>query len=170
MTKKKYVTPSRKKYDDNNPTSSFRLPKQLKEQLEKHLATSGQTPRQFIESILKGEQALINQRVNARVEQLFGAFKKRVDLIDDLVYQMLFTLRENNLSALCPRCKDKGDYRLFEVLSYQPGPNGRPEEFPTWKCPHCGWFYDIQGHIKPAYLQWDDPVSALREGRRKPNE
>ena len=165
MAKKK--SPSREKYDEENPAISFRVPKQLKEQLEKYLAASGQSFADFAKSVLDGEQTLINERLNARVEQRFGAFKNRVEAIDNLMFQLLCTFYDKKLPVLCPRCEDKWGYRLLSAVGLHTGTDGKTEDYPTWKCPHCGWFYDIYGSMNPASIKWDEPVDALTEAQKK---
>lgn len=168
MTKKS-IPPSRQHYVDENPTISCRVPLALKEQLEKYLAASGQSFADFVKSTLEAEKSLVNERVNVRVEQRFGTFKDRVTLIDSLMWQFLITLDENNLPVLCPRCEGKGDYRLFRAWSHRPGPDGKPDELPTWKCRKCGWFYDIEGQMDPSYLKWEDPSVSVAELKDKPS-
>jgi len=167
MSKKKLVTPSRKKYDEENPILSIRVPKALKERFERHLAPSKQAPAIFIESTLDKEETVINERLNACIEQRFAAFKHRIDTIEAMVTQLICTLIDNNLPILCPQCERKGGYKLFLAWGFRRVANGKPEEYHTWKCPHCGWFYDLYGGMDPTSIKWYDPADALAEAQKK---
>ena len=167
MSKKKEVPPSRKKYDEENPPLTIRVPKALKERFERHLAPSKQAPATFLKSILDKEQAVIDKRVNACVEQKFGAFSKRIKEIDNLMFQLLLTFSEKNLPALCPLCEDRDGYRLLLAWGVYTNCDGKTDDGPTWKCPHCEWFYDISGTMDPASVKWDDPEAPLAELRKK---
>ena len=168
MAKKK--SPSRKKYDEENPILGIRVPKALKERFERHLAPSKQAPATFLKSILDKEQAVIDERVNSCVKQRFGAFSKRIEEIDNLMFRLLLTFDEKNIPSLCPKCENKGDYRLLLAWGVRIRHDGKSEEYPTWKCPHCGWIYDIYGTIDPASVKWDDTEAALAELRKKLSE
>jgi len=53
MTQKQ-ITPSQKRYRANNPTASFRLPKVLKEKLEKLAERGDMTMGQYVRDFLEG--------------------------------------------------------------------------------------------------------------------
>ncbi|HIH96807.1 MAG TPA: ribbon-helix-helix protein, CopG family [Thermoplasmata archaeon] len=53
MVQKEYY-PSQKRYYANNPTVSFRLPKELKEKLEKLAERGGMTKGQYVRDFLEG--------------------------------------------------------------------------------------------------------------------
>lgn len=152
--------PSRRKYEQENPTISFRLTKEDKGRLMRHLAASGQSPAGFIKSILDQEEALVEERINACVKKQFGRLGDRLHWHNELLWQLLSTCRKEGLPAICPLCEYKGNHRLLLAWGDEIGTDGKRQEAPTWKCPNCGWFVDIFRRMDPESVRWDDPEEA----------
>ena len=161
--KGKQKPPSRQKYEQENPTISFRLPKALKERLIRYLSAAGQSFADFVKSILDNEEALVKERVNALVKKRFGVIEKRLDQIESVIWEVMFTLEDNNLEIFCPRCIKHGGCKLFLAKGYQIEPDGDPLIISTWKCPICGWYLDFKGRIDPNSLKWADAKAAIAE-------
>lgn len=63
MARKDKKTPSRIKYEEEHPTISFRLDRETKEQLEKHLEDAGCSFAVFVKDALGREKTMVEQRV-----------------------------------------------------------------------------------------------------------
>jgi len=169
MSKKKAVTPSRKKYDEENPIVSFRLPWRLKMKLQQHLAASGQSFTKFTRSILDEEIAVVNERLNAIIDKKFGRYRKEIDYYDDLTKQSLNTLYDDDMRAYCPRCDEKNvnDYTALLPAVFLQKRDGSPTKCQTWRCPCCGWYYDMKGELDPSKFKWCDEKQVSEELLRK---
>ena len=166
--KKKTKSPSRKRYEENNPTVSFRVSKELKERLLDYLDTCGQSFGDLCEGILDRDQPLTEKKLDALVHKKFGALEDRLRYIDDLLNRLLCEYCiEKDLPAICPRCRDKEKGRLFFARGYEMQDDGTKRGAPSWKCAKCGWYLDIHGRIDPKSLKWDDPEEVERELRLK---
>ena len=55
--------PSRKRYEEEHPTISFRLDRQTKEELEDHLRVRGCSYTDFVKNHLREEKSMVQERV-----------------------------------------------------------------------------------------------------------
>jgi len=170
MAKKtKRKPPSRERYEAANPTVSCRLDRANHSRLTSNLKASGCSFRDFVIDALGREESLIKKRVATLAAKRLGVSdEEHLRWHDELLWQVLSTLLENRLPALCPQCEKKGEYRLLLAWGDEIGPNGeREKEVPTWKCPNCGWFVDTFKRKDPKSIKWNDPSEvklALKPG------
>jgi hypothetical protein len=169
MSKKKAVTPSRKKYDEEHPIVSFRLPWRLKKKLQQHLAASGQSSARFIRSILDEEIAVVNERLNARIDKKYGRYRKEIDYYDHMIKQSLDIIYDDDMRAFCPRCDEKNpnDYTVLLPATFLQKRDGSPTKCQTWRCPCCGWYYDMKNELSLSKVEWLDEKQVSEELLRK---
>ena len=157
MTKKvtNQKKPSRKRYDDEHPTISFRLDRQLHERLKEHLENAGCSFASFIKDSLGREESMVEKRVemiaSTKVEP---SIEERVRFLQGLVYDLYARQDTKSWPPACPRCENED---LYECEGVETLIKHRRPEMPTWKCAKCGYFIDTSQLIDPKSLRWVNP-------------
>lgn len=161
MPKKKRKPPSRGKYEAEHPVISFRTDRATKSRIEELCTVLGCSYADLMKHAAGVAESLIERNVDSLASKKLGKLEEGLEWIDHLLCELLCTLRENNLTALCPRCDSKGKYNaLYLAWGEEIDPSGKRGEVPTWKCPKCGWYWDTFGRIEPKSIKWDDPSAA----------
>jgi len=173
--KKKRNPPSRKKYEQENPTISFRAPKRTKERLAKHLEGTGQSVLDFVEDALGREESMVEKRVEMLASRQAGpALEERVRFLESLVHEVfMLTVDTKEYPPLCPHCENQ-EMRKCEGRQIESS-MGCPW-VPTWKCPKCGYFLNTYKRIDPESIELIEPEGGRhidkpgRMGRRSPKK
>jgi len=151
--KKRRKPPSRKKYEQENPTISFRAPKRTKEHLAKHLEGTGQSVSDFVEDALGREESMVEKRVEMLASsRVFRLLEERVRFLESLIHEVfMITVDTKEYPPLCPRCEDQ-EMRKCEGRQIESS-IGDPWVL-TWKCPKCGYFLNTYNRIDPESIRW----------------
>lgn len=147
--------PSRKRYEEEHPTISFRSDKQTYKLLKEHLGATGCSIADFVKDALGREKSMVEKRIEKLASHRINLLEDRLRCLESLVNE-IFVLRvdTDRYAPMCPRCENQDMSRC----------EGREMEsklaFPfvfTWKCPKCGFFMDTYQHIDPKSLKWVGP-------------
>jgi predicted RNA-binding Zn-ribbon protein involved in translation (DUF1610 family) len=151
-------SPSRKRYEEKNPTISFRLDRGTQKHLKEHLEGTGCSFADFIKDTLGGEKSMVEKRVEMLASrQADPSLEERVRCVENLVHEIFsITVDTHEYPPYCPRCDNqelfRADGRETESRLAQPW-------VPTWKCPKCGFFINTYKRIEPTSIKWVDPDS-----------
>ena len=109
-------SPSRKRYEEEHPTISFRLDRETRKNLKQHLDGSGCSFADFVEDSLGREKSMIEKRVNTHTSrQVIPTDEDRIRCLEDLVQQIyLLTVDTDEYPPYCPRCDNQN---LLDVLN-----------------------------------------------------
>ena len=151
--KRKHKTSSRARYEQENPTISFRAPKRTKERLAKHLEGTGQSVSDFVEDALGREESMVEKRVEMLASRQAGpSLEERVRFLESLIHEVfMLTVDTEEYPPLCPRCEDQ-EMRKCEGRQIESS-IGCPW-VSTWKCPKCGYFLNTYKRIDPESIRW----------------
>ncbi len=151
-TNKSKKPPSRKRYEEEHPTISFRLDRESRKNLKEHLNAD------FVKDSLGREKSMIEKRVEMLASrQVDQSLEDRVRSLENLVHEIFsLTVDTRKYPPYCPRCEGQELFRC----------DGRETEstiahpwVPTWKCPKCGYFINTYKRIDPKSIKWIDPDS-----------
>lgn len=154
-SKESKKSPSRKRYEEEHPTVSFRLDKDTYNRLKDHLKGTGCSFSDFIKDALGREESMVEKRVkmitSTKVDSSVG---ERVRWLEGLVWGLYMRQDTKEWPPACPRCENESLYECegIETLITQ-----RCPETPTWKCAKCGFFIDTSFRIDPKSLRWVNP-------------
>lgn len=143
--------PSRRKYEEECPTISFRLDKKTHAALKQHLAGTSCSFADFIKDALGRENSMVEKRVEALAgAQVSPSVEDRLRGLEGFVHQLLSTagIADPEWLPICPRCDE--DMSLAEGTETES--KLRHPEVLTWQCPKCGYFADSFGRINPKSL------------------
>jgi len=151
--KKSTKPPSRKRYDEEHPTVSFRLDKQTHRRLKEHLEETNCSPADFIKDGLGRDQPMTERRVEELAAKQMGPSRDdSLRCLQDLIHQLLsVALITSEYTPLCPRC-DHQDLLMCEGKETKATTTLRWAI--TWKCPKCGFFVDTYERIDPKSIKW----------------
>jgi len=132
--KKRKKPPSRKKYEEEYPTLSFRLKKETKERLREHLKGTGCSPADFVEDALGREESVVEKRVEMlAARKIDPSVEDRVKCLEDLVYNILsLGIDTCEYPPYCPRCEGQ---ELFRCEGRETESSIGIPWVPTWKFP-----------------------------------
>jgi len=170
MTKKKtdQKKPSRKRYENEHPTISFRLEKQMYERLKKHLEGTGCSFASFVKDSLGREESMVEKRVEMIAStKVNPSIEEQVRYLQGLVYELLARQETKTWPPACPRCENE---ELFECEGVETLIKQRRPEAPTWKCAKCGFFIDTSHRIDPKSLRWVNPNTGRFTDRPTPSK
>lgn len=152
MAKHKKKSPSRMKYEQANPTISFRADKQTKELLREHLEATGHSAADFIKDALGREKSMVKERLEILVSKQMATLEDRLRCLEDLALQTYsLAIDTSEFPPLCPRCENQ-EMRKCEGREIETS-IGDPWG-PTWKCPKCGYFLNTYKRIDPESIRW----------------
>lgn len=164
--KSKGKPPSKERYDQKNPTISFRLDKETKQSLKEHLNGTGSSFADFIKGALGKEKAMVENRIEKRAAQRLSLLEDRVACLESLVSELyLLTATTEQYPPTCPRC-NKG-MRMSEGM--EKGPKSPSGGILTWKCPQCGYFLETYKRVDPKSIKWVDHNSGGYTDKPKPS-
>jgi hypothetical protein len=147
--------PSRKRYEEEHPTISFRLDKATYERLKEHLEMAGCSFASFIKDSLGREETMVEKRVemiaSAKVDP---SIETQVRYLKGLVHELHMRHNTRKWPPACPHCENDELYLCEGVETLI---TTRHPEMPTWKCAKCGFFIDTSHRIDPKSLRWVNP-------------
>jgi predicted RNA-binding Zn-ribbon protein involved in translation (DUF1610 family) len=160
--------PSRRRYEEQNPTVSFRLKRELKEDLKEHLKGTGCSYADFVKDALGREKAMIDERVEILASKRLDAqLEDGVRCLENLVHEVFsLTVDNKRYPPLCPRCDNQ---ELFRCEGREAESKLAHPWVLTWKCPACGFFVNTYKRIDPASTKWIDPDSGSYVDKPKPS-
>ena len=151
--------PSRRRYEEEHPTKSFRLNRQDSKRLDDHLRGSGCSLADFVKDAIGREKAMVQKRVETlAAREIDPSLEDRVKCLENLVHELFSTTVDTNeYPPYCPRCENqeliKGEGMETESRLAQPW-------VITWKCPKCGFFINTYKRIDPESIKWINPGSS----------
>ena len=81
--------PSRKRYEEEHPTISFRLAKETYEALKEHLAGTGCSFADFVKDALGREKSMVEKRVEMlAAEETSPSIEDRLRCLEEFVHQL----------------------------------------------------------------------------------
>jgi len=151
-------SPSRKRYEEEHPTISFRLDRETRKNLKEHLDGTGCSFADFVKDSLGREKSMIEKRVNTHTSrQVSPTDEDRIRCLEDLVQQIfLLTVDTDEYPPYCPHCDNQKLFRC-EGRETESG-LAQPWVF-TWRCRKCGFFVNTYKRIDPKSIKWIDPDS-----------
>lgn len=158
--KKRKKTPSREKYEAEHKVISFRVDTEEKKEIDERRGKMGCSYADLTKIGAGLWESRVQQKLETLVLKKFANLEERLEWIDRLLCALFCTLKENHLTAPCPRCEDDSEYRLHLAWGDEIGTDGKRQEVYTWKCPRCSWFVDIFGRMDPESIRWDVPEEA----------
>jgi hypothetical protein len=158
--------PSRVAYEKEHPTVSFRLDKETKARLDKHLEAAGCSFADFVKDNLGREESMVDKRVRKLASRKIEGSKKPAldlglyDLVQDLANWNIILWRNlpDPLQVTCPSClfPPKLSSKEGKAVTLEMVENG------DFKCPECGL------RLKnPPQLAWILLVSKVVEEVRR---
>jgi hypothetical protein len=156
--RKRKKPPSRKKYEEEHPTLSFRLDRETQEHLKEHLVGTECSVADFVKDNLGREESMVEKRIETLAsKQVDPSLEERVRCLEDLVHEISsLTVDTDEYPPYCPRCDNQ---ELFQCEGRETESKlAKPWVF-SWKCPKCGFFINTYKRIDPASLKWIDPES-----------
>ena len=153
--KKSTKPPSRKRYEEEHPTISFRLDKQTHRRLKEHLEQSKCSFADFIKDALGSDKSMVDKRVEELAAKQMGpSLEHRIRYVEDLVHQLFsMPVDTDEYPPFCPHCD--GQY-LFRCEGKETESTIAHPWAITWKCPKCGFFMDTYKRIDPKSIKWLD--------------
>ena len=157
MVKKKVKaeTPSKARYDEQRPVFSVQLRRELNGRLEEHLAATGCSRADFLETALTKAESVVEGGVRILASRKTDpSVEDRVRDLEDLVHQ-LFLLADNahDWLPICPHCQEWEMTSAEGTETESPRPN---PQIHTWCCPKCGYFMNTSGRIDPDSVVFTD--------------
>jgi hypothetical protein len=154
-------SPSRKRYEAEHPTISFRLDRETYKHLKEYLDSSGCSFADFIKDAIGREGSMIEKRVEILAsKQIHPAIEHRLRCLEDLVQQIFnITVDTEEYPPLCPHCNNQ---ELFQAEGRETESSLAQPWVITWKCPKCGYFINTYKRIDPKSIKWIDPDSWKR--------
>lgn len=148
--------PSRKRYEEEHPTVSFRLDKETYKRLKEHLAGTGYSFADFIKDALGREKSMVEKRVEMLASQEIELpVEDRLRCLEEFVHQLFsVAVDTDEFPPGCPHC-DNQDLFYAEGAETE-STRGMPQ-IHTWKCPKCGFFINTSRRIDPKSIRWVDP-------------
>ncbi len=147
--------PSRKQYEAEHPTISFRLDKETYGRLKAHLEGTGCSFASFIKDALGREESMVEKRVemiaSTRVDP---SIEERVRYLQGLVHELYLRQDTKEWPPSCPHCENE---ELYECEGVETQIKERRPEMTTWRCAKCGFFIDTSHCIDPKSLRWLNP-------------
>ena len=159
--------PSRKKYEQEHPTVSFRLDKETYKRLKEHLEATGHSFANFVKDALGREESMVERRVEKLASRKIEESKtpardlELYEIVLDLARWgvVLWTNLPDPMEVPCPSC-------LFPSrLHKNPEPRTVTLEVledGNLKCPECGLTLK-----NPPQLAWVLLVSTVAEEVRR---
>jgi len=157
MTKKKtdQKKPSRKRYEEEHPTVSFRLDKETYKQLKTHLEGTGCSFASFVKDSLGREETMVEKRVEMIAStKVDPSIETRVRYLQGLVHELFMRQNTKRWPPTCPHCENE---ELFLCEGVETMIRERIPNIPTWKCAKCGFFIETSHRINPKSLRWVNP-------------
>ena len=166
--KKRKKPPSRKKYEEEHPTLSFRLDRETREHLKEHLAGTGCSVADFVKDNLGREESMVEKRVEILASrQMDPSAEYRLRCLEDLVYYIVsLGIDTREFPPYCPRCEGQ---ELFMCESREMESTIADPWVPTWKCPKCGFFLNTYKRLDPKSIKWIDPDRGGYTNKPKPS-
>lgn len=157
--KKRKKPPSRKKYEKEHPTLSFRLDRETSEHFKEYLAGTGCSVADFVKDNLGREKSMVEKRIETLAsKQVDPSLEERVRCLENLVHEVFsITVDHNRYPPYCPRCDGQ---ELFQCEGREAESTIAHPWVSTWKCPKCGFFINTYKRIDPKSIRWIDPDSS----------
>lgn len=167
-TNKSKKPPSRKRYEEEHPTISFRLDRESRKNLKEHLDGTGCSNADFVKDSLGREKSMIEKRVEMLASrQVDQSLEDRVRSLENLVWEIFsLTVDTRESPPYCPRCEGQ---ELFECEGRETESTIADPWVPTWKCPKCGYFINTYKRIDPKSIKWVDHNSGGYTNKPKPS-
>jgi predicted RNA-binding Zn-ribbon protein involved in translation (DUF1610 family) len=148
--------PSRKRYEEEHPTVSFRLDRDSYRRLKEHLDGTGYSFADFVKDALGREESMVKRRVKALASrQTDPSVEDRLRCVEDLVHQIFcIAVNTREYPPYCPHCDNQ---ELFRCEGRETESSLAQPWVITWKCPKCGFFIDTFKRIDPESIRWIDP-------------
>ena len=150
-------TPSRKKYEEEHPTISFRLDKDTRKCLEEHLQNTGCSFANFTKGALGKEKEMVDKRIEMLAsEHIEPSVEDRLRCLEDLTHQVILKAcvlagTEDDLPPCCPHCDRQ---KLIRAEGREMESSLANPWVTTWKCPKCGFFIDTYKRIDPKSIAY----------------
>jgi len=168
--------PSRRRYEEEHPTISFRLDRETRKRLKEHLEGTGCSFADFVKDALGREESMVKKRVEILASMhMDPSLEDRVRCLENLVHEIFsMTVDTGEYPPCCPRCESQ---ELFRAEGRETESKLAEPSVLTWKCPKCGFFIDTYKRIDPESIKWVDPDSleyvdkpktSARHWRKKP--
>lgn len=148
--------PSRKRYEEEHPTVSFRLDRETHERLREHLKGTGYSFADFVKDALGREESMIEKRVEMLASrQVNTPVEDRIKCLEGLVHELISVVTiYHEWPFTCPHCEDR---ELFWAMGTEIESTLAHPQVYTWKCPKCGFFIDTFKRIDPESITWVNP-------------
>jgi len=158
MAKRNKRPPSRKRYEEEHPTLSFRLDKETHQRLKQYLQDAGCSLADFVKDAVNKEESMVKKRVEMLASrQAPPSVEERLRCLEDLVQQLSsalniigMTLGIDAFVLYCPRCENQ---ELVQCEGRE-GESTLPHSWVfTWRCQKCGFFLDTYKRIAPDSIK-----------------
>jgi len=148
--------PSRKRYEQEHPTVSFRLDRDTYKCLKGHLESTRCSFADFVKDALGREESMVEKRVELLASrQVDPLLEDRVRCLENLVHEFFsLTVDTDKYPPLCPRC---GNQELCRCEGREMKSKLAQPWVITWKCPQCGFFMNTYNRIDPKSINWVAP-------------
>lgn len=148
--------PSRKRYEEEHPTVSFRLDRETYDGLKEHLAGTSCSFADFIKDALGREKSMVEKRVEMlAAKETSPAVEDRLRCLEEFVHQLFsVAVDTDEFPPYCPHCDNQ---QMFYAEGTETESTRRVTQIHTWKCPGCGFFINTSRRIDPNSIRWVDP-------------
>ncbi len=137
MVKKKFnrKKPSRKRYEEEHPTISFRLDREIYDRFKQHLAGTECSFADFIKDSLGREESMVERRVKMLASKKADpSVEERLRFLEDLMSQVMIVAHRRETPWWCPHCgEDLAGAMIAEKGATSPG-------IFVYACPKCHFF------------------------------
>jgi len=160
--KKDKRPPSRKRYEEQHPTSSFRLDKEMDRQFREHLKATGRSCADFVKDAMGREKSMIAKKIEelASRQTTSSSVEERVRCLEDLVHHIVSgSVGTDWYPPCCPRCDNQ---RLRECEAREMQSKLAHPWVITWRCPKCGFLMNTYKQVDPKSVRWAYPESLER--------
>lgn len=143
--------PSRRRYEENNPTISCRLTREDKGRLDKNLKKTGRSFSKFVIDALEDDESKVVQRIEMLAkEQAPLCSDDRLKCLEDILLQASVYLMDHKWPLYCPLCEDTELIYASGCVNIR---NKWGVDIMTLKCPKCGYYLDSPRNIAPESLR-----------------
>ena len=154
--RKSRKSPSRKRYEEENPTMTFRVYRETKKAINEYLYATECSLSNFVVDSFNKEKAMAKKRVEILTSKQVASsqVEDRLRCLEDLVQQIWsIAVDANEYPPYCPRCDNRKLLRCEgrEIESTLTHP-----WVITWKCPKCGFLLNTYKRIDPKSIRWID--------------
>jgi hypothetical protein len=127
--------PSRKRYEEEHPTVSFRLDRETYDRLKQHLDGSGCSFADFVKDSIGREESMVEKRVEMLASRKADpSVEERLRFLEGLIAEVMIIAYEPETPWWCPRCGQE----LADAMIAEKGATS-PDIF-VYACPKCHFF------------------------------